>query len=403
MSRKSLKYLHLADLHLDQPLFGGRLGLPYEKAKKRERECREVLAEAVALAQREAVEIILIAGDLWEEDNLHPDTVPFVFDTLGRAGLPVVIAPGNHDYYSPVSHYSDDITRARFGRSWPENVHIFRDYDFSHLIVPGLEGVSVTGLAYRSNQPVQLRRLGERLQPPDADIRICVVHGTREDDIPPGKMRTLPFTDSELLAQPFDYIALGHFHTRAEIFAENGKIRATYPGSPFALAADETGAHGVLVGTITSGGVAPAELAFYELDPRRIIRLKVDISGLEKVDTVESRIMLELTKAGLRSVDIALVELAGSFPTGNRIPFSEKFLQEACWHLRMDTTGVRQEWELEEPTEGEMRTTEGLFRVRLKKLIAEAATRGDEAETARLQNALYYGLDALHGLTVSQR
>jgi len=379
------------------------LGLPYDKAMKRARECRDVLAETVAVAQREAVELILIAGDLWEEDNLHPDTVPFVMDTLGRAGIPVVIAPGNHDYYSPVSHYSDDITRARFGRGWPENVAVFRDYDFSHLALPGLEGVSLSGLAYRSAEPVHSRRLGERLKPPPADLRLCILHGTREDDIPPGKLRTLPFTDAELLAQPFDYIALGHFHARAEIFAENGKVKAAYPGSPFALAADETGAHGVLTGEITSGGVAPSQLTFHELDPRRILRLKLDISGLEKVESVESRIMVELTKAGLRSTDIALVELSGAFPTGNRIPFSEKFLTEACWHLRVETAGVRQEWELAEQTSGELRTAEGLFRARFQELIAEAAARGDEPEVARLQNALYYGLDALHGLPVSQR
>ena len=409
MSINRVKFLHLADLHLDRPLAGGRLKLPYEKAGRRAREQREILARAVELARDEEAGLILIAGDLWEEDSLAPDTVPFVTQTLGRAGLPVVIAPGNHDYYSPASHYSSDITSARFGRGWPENVHIFQTYDFSHYCPPGLEGVSVTGLAYLTNKAVQTRALSRRLEVPQADIRICLLHGSRDDYLPPGKDRTLPFSDAELLTQPFDYTALGHYHSRSHISDDVGKVRAAYPGATCALTADETGPHGVLIGVIEAGGITPSELVFHELDPRQIHRLKVDISGLQHIQAVEKRISEELTNSGVRSQDMALVELEGTYPQGSRLTFGDDFPGDACFHLRIDSSAVRPEWELDEvekqPLEAVRppRTTEGIFRMRLRQMIGEAAEKGDQEEVTRLQNALFYGLDALHSRPITPR
>jgi len=400
---KTLKFLHLADLHLDRPLNGGRLKLPYEKAQKRAREAREALVQTVDLAHREEVGIILIAGDLWEEDSLAPDSVQFVMETLGRAGMPVVIAPGNHDYYSPSSHYSDEIVNARYGRRWPENVHIFRDYDFSHFLPPGLDGLQVVGLAYRSNQAVSVRKLSESMILPDAELRICLVHGSRDDNLPPGKLRTLPFSDAELLGQPFDYVALGHYHSRSAITDAKGKIRAAYPGSTIATAADETGPHGVLIGELNSGGIAPEALTFHPLDPRQIYRLTLDVTGLKHTMAVESMIMKRLIEAQTGNDDMALVELTGRFPLGSRIPFSEDFVRQARWHLKIDASKVQPEWEIEGETPSEPRTTEEFFRARLNQQIQEALGRGDDAEAIRLQNALYYGLDALHGAAINPR
>jgi len=404
MERTSLKFLHLADLHLDCPLTGGLLKLPYEKAGRRAREQREILVSAVELAREEGVELILIGGDLWEEDTLAQDTVPFVIDTLGRAGMPVVIAPGNHDYYSPGSHYSSDITSARFGRGWPDNVHIFQEHDFTHFTPPGLEGVCVTGLAYLTNQPVQIRLLGSPIEVPEAKLHICVLHGSRDEYLPPDKDRTLPFSDEELLNQPFDWTALGHYHTRSQVTDKKGQVRAAYPGATCGLAANETGPHGALIGLVKEGGVAPADLVFHQLDPRQIRRLKMDISGLQHIQAVEKRISEELSNADVNKDDLTLVELEGTYPQGSRLTFGEDFIHEACFHLRIDCSAVRPEWEIEDDEKTvPPRTTEAIFRKELRRRIEEAIERGDPGEVTRLQNAMFYGLDALHGQPITPR
>ena len=403
MTRTSLKFLHLADLHLGSQFFGGRLKLPYDKAEKRVREQHDALSRAVELAHDEDVEIIFIAGDLWEEDGLTADTVAFVLDTLAKAAVPVVIAPGNHDYYAPGSHYSDEITRSVIGRTWPDNVIIVRDYDFTHFRPPRLDGVSVTGIAYHSNQPVKLRRFSKPVGSREADLSICVVHGSRDDHLPPGKLRTMPFSDSELLTQPFDYMALGHYHTSAQIMGTEDLVRAAYPGSAFALSADETGPHGCLIGTVRQGGVEQSSMEFHELDQRRIHRLKLNISGLQYIQAVEKKIAESLADAEVQSQDMVLVELEGTYPQPNRMVFSEDFLMNACFHLTIETSGVKPEWDIDDEDKLEKRTTEGLFRMRLREMIERAEEQDDRAEVIRLQNVLYYGLDALHARQIIPR
>lgn len=403
MSEPSLKFLHFADLHLDRQMTGGKLSLPYDKVERRSRELRDALTRIVELAQTEKVKLIIISGDLWEEDVLSPDSVPFVFDTLEGAGLPVVIAPGNHDYHCPTSHYSNEITHARFGRKWPENVHVFRDDDFTHYTPPGLDGVVITGLAYGSPREISSRRLKEQIDPPEAEIRLCVIHGSRDDHLPSGKMRTLPFSDKEVLSQPFDYTALGHYHSRSTITDEHGQVRAAYPGSTCALTIDDNEPKGVLIGTVKPGGVVPSDLVFHEIDQRRIHRLKVDVSGLQHVQRVENRIEEVLKTSDVRPDDMALVKLDGTYPQGSRITIGDDFSANACFHLRVDTSAVLPEWKIEDDESLNPVTTEALFRVQMRMLIEEAKERDDQAEVDRIQNALFYGLDALHGRPITPR
>lgn len=403
MDTRSLKVLQLSDLHLDRSMVGGRLKLPFDKAERRQRELREALVRAVDTARSRNVDLVLIAGDLWEEGNMAPDTAIFVADTLGKAEIPVVISPGNHDYYSPVSHYSDDIMSARFDRRWPENVHIFRDYDFSHYTPPITLDVCITGLAYRSNQSISLRRLSEKIEPPEAAIRLAVIHGSRDNHLPSGKMSTLPFTDQELLSQPFDYVALGHYHSRALISDEHGKVRGGYSGSLCALSVNETGARGCLVFEIEPGGVEERRIEFVEMDDRRIHRIQIDVTGLQHVQAIENKISDTNQKEGVRPQDMALVELGGTYITGSRIAFDSEFVQNSCFHMHIDSSGVKPEWSLDDDESLNPRTTEALFRTRLKKMIDDATERGDQAEVTRLQNAFHYGMSALHGDPVTPR
>jgi len=280
MSRNQIKFLHFADLHLGRSFLGGRLKLSVEKARKRVRDQQDALIKAVDLAQKEKVDLILIAGDLWEEEGLTNTIVAFVFEVLEGTGIPVIISPGNHDYFSVSSHYSSEITRITAGRSWPDNVTIFNSYDFTHLELSELPSVVITGIAYHSNQSVKTRKLQTVLQPPEADIQLCILHGSRDGFLPGGKLVTMPFSDDELLAQPFSYTALGHYHSHSIIKNKSGIIKAAYPGSPVALTASETGTHGCLIGTVSADGVQSSDLEHIELDPRRNHRIKLDITGI---------------------------------------------------------------------------------------------------------------------------
>src|SRR5438552_18918940 len=108
-----MKLLHFADLHLDAPFAWASS----EAARLRRRNRRQALARILELASIEGCDVILAAGDLFELDRVRPDTLEFLRSAFAEVGIPVFVAPGNHDWLSPRSPY-------RTVR-WSPNVHIF--------------------------------------------------------------------------------------------------------------------------------------------------------------------------------------------------------------------------------------------------------------------------------------
>lgn len=85
-----MKILHTADWHAGRTLHG----------VDRTPEIRLALQEVAQLAQSEGVDLIVVAGDLF--DNRNPsaaaeEAVYEFFLTTGRAGIPSVVIAGNHD------------------------------------------------------------------------------------------------------------------------------------------------------------------------------------------------------------------------------------------------------------------------------------------------------------------
>lgn len=393
MSRKSLKCLQFSDLHLDRSFSSGKLKLPFTKAAERRDELKLALEKVVRLAKEEKVEIVLLPGDLWEEDQLASDTVPFVMEMLESIAVPVLIAPGNHDYFHISSHYSNEMVSSILGREWSKNVYIFQQYDWQHIAIPQLDGVTVSGLACGAQDQIHSRHLQNPVHVPQSDINIAVLHGSRDDYIPPGKRITQPFSDRELLAQPFDYTAFGHYHARINITEESGMIRGAYSGSTCSLRLSEPGSHGALIGIVQPGGVKPEDLEFHSIDHRQIYNLSIDISTLTNSRAVERHIEDELKKIGVRPEDMCLIELTGSYQHGRDIRLTDKLSQE-YYYIKVDNSSVRQRWMPDDETSGN--TTEAAFKDEMKQQIDEAQAKGDLKQVESLINSLNYGLDALH-------
>src|SRR5690606_36663610 len=96
---RSMRFIHAADLHLDSPLRGLERypGAPLDEVRGATRRAFENL---VATAREEAVDLVVIAGDLYDGD--WPDHNTGLFSAhhmaaLAEAGIAVVIVRGNHD------------------------------------------------------------------------------------------------------------------------------------------------------------------------------------------------------------------------------------------------------------------------------------------------------------------
>mgnify|MGYP002779098765 CR=1 FL=1 len=85
-----MKLLHTADWHAGRTLHG----------QERTSEIRAALREIAELAKTEAVDLILVAGDVYDSHNPSAEAEAAVYEFFletGRAGIPSVVIAGNHD------------------------------------------------------------------------------------------------------------------------------------------------------------------------------------------------------------------------------------------------------------------------------------------------------------------
>ena len=74
-----LKILHAADLHLDSPF----AGLTPERAAQRRQEQRELVRRLGELAEQEKVDLVLLAGDLFDSGRIYRETARELAEAFG--------------------------------------------------------------------------------------------------------------------------------------------------------------------------------------------------------------------------------------------------------------------------------------------------------------------------------
>ena len=273
-----IKILHSADWHLDAPLRGFT---PKQREWLRAQQLR--LPEKIAdTAIREGCGLMLLAGDIFD-GAYTKESYEAVYRALSRVGIPVVIAPGNHDFYGENSPW--------FREKWPENVHIFTKQGISSVSVPSLDcrgyGAAFTGMdcpglleGFRANCTERYALLVLHADPTDRSSPYC------------------PVTAEQIREAGLDYAALGHIHAPGRFGA--GAAMCAWPGCPMGRGFDETGIKGVLVAELEQ----EAALRFVPLEVPRFYDLSVE-AGDDPVGAVQSLL------PGGGSTDFYRVHLTG--------------------------------------------------------------------------------------------
>ena len=253
-----IRFLHTGDLHLDAPF----RGLGPEQARQRREEQRRLLERITDLVRDREIQLVFIAGDLFDGEAVYYETARMLADRLGDIPARVFIAPGNHDPFGESSPYA--------AIRWPDNVHIFKSEYFQRLELPELQ-CAVYGTAftskYRDSSPLEHFK-------PDYDEGLCrlmVLHG----DLSGGRSRYGAVTAEALAATGMDYIALGHIHRHTGVERRKNTAWA-YCGCPEGRGFDECGVKGVLIGEAEPGNV---KVEFVPLDGRRYEELEVEVTG----------------------------------------------------------------------------------------------------------------------------
>ena len=235
-----MKLLHFADLHLDAPFAWASS----EAARLRRRNRRQALTRILELASIEGCDVILAAGDLFELDRVRPDTLEFLRSAFAEVGIPVYVAPGNHDWLSPRSPY-------RTVR-WSPNVHIFASDRLEPVTLE--DGLTLWGAAHRA--PANTANFFAGFRPGRGGMHIAVAHASERTALPwqeLGKQPHAPFEAAELDEAGLHHAFLGHYHVPRD--AE----RHTYPGNPDPLEFGETGQRGAVLATLSADGTIGRE------------------------------------------------------------------------------------------------------------------------------------------------
>ena len=216
-SRRPLRVLHTADVHLD----GDGGGSPGQQAAHRERG-RRVFQRIVDLALTDTVDLLLIAGDLFDHNRVPDETLAFVRAELDRLRQPVVILPGNHDALCTNAIYD----RHHF-TAGASHVHVIRRLNGETIEFPELNAI-VWGRGMEEHDPA--------FQPlahiPGRDDRrwcLAMAHGFFYGERQRPE-RSSPIFADEVRDTGWDYIALGHHHVQTDV--SQGGVAACYAGAP---------------------------------------------------------------------------------------------------------------------------------------------------------------------------
>lgn len=358
-----MRFVHAADFHLDSA-FGA---LSPEKAIQRRQEGRDLLTALATYVNQNAIDLVLLAGDLFDSEQSFSQTGTALATALGQMDAQVVIAPGNHDFCGANSPYNT--------LSWPKNVQIFKENAMETLAFPQWN-VTVSGAAFTAcDQLTGL--LSGWSAPQDGRIHLGVLHG----EVQPATPRYNPITKEEIAHSGLHYLALGHIHKQSQP-TTYGKTICAFPGCLEGRGFDELGEKGFYVGDVADTGAIA--LTFVPFAPRRHEILTVDVTGQVPLTAIQAalpnstqphlyRILLtgETDEAG---VDVAslLQTLAPGFFTLD---------------IRDHTTIAQDVW-----AKAGDDSLRGLFLAQLQSQLSQATT---EQERQAITLAARYGLAAL--------
>ncbi len=261
-----IRFIHAADPHLDSPLQGLELheGAPVGLLRGA---TRRAFGNLVDLAIEEAVDFVVIAGDLYDGDWKDYSTGLFFRGQMVRLqakGIPVYLIAGNHDAASVISK--------KLGL--PENVHVFSTRTAESMEVAG-HPVVIHGRGFPHRAvPENLAKDYPSAVPGRFNLGLLHTSLTGR----PGHDTYAPCSEQDLRAKGYGYWALGHIH-QPEIISEDPWI--VFAGNCQGRHAREAGPRGCRLVTVNDA----LEVESADWQPLDVVRwqvLEVELTGVEE-------------------------------------------------------------------------------------------------------------------------
>ena len=274
-----MKLIHTSDIHLSSPLTAH---LSQSKARERRRELADALRRTVDEGERLGATGVIIAGDLFDTEEVSRRDLDSVIDLIDRhRNITFFYLPGNHEGDALIS-----------GRAvLPRNLLVFGE-EWTYFDAPG---ITVAGRrSCKADMFDTLRLDGGRKN-------IVVLHGElRDRSSAPDVIGRQDARDRGI-----SYLALGHYHGYRYELIDTG-CTAVYCGAPAGRGFDETGEHGfVLIDTDTPH----TDHTFIPLPGRRLHIVYADVTTARSASDIERAVGYAVT--GIPECDIVRAELCG--------------------------------------------------------------------------------------------
>lgn len=288
-----MKFLHLADLHLDSPL---RTQAARDSAmgESLRAASRQVLARLVDAAVAEGVDAVLFAGDTFDRDVADVTSraaLATELSRLARNNIPAVLIQGNHDALLDLDRFgpiSDALTVLT-----PE-APTFR-----------IGGVSIHGMGFTATNMAE-SLLPRYPLPEPGRWNIGLMHTSLDGAA--GHDPYAPCALADLVGHGYEYWALGHIHKRAVYETESTLV--VMPGIPQGRSIRETEGGSATLVEIDLQGVrarpVPVELL-------RFMRVPVNFSDVTDQAGRDARLRAALEAVAEDRVMVAArLEAVGS-------------------------------------------------------------------------------------------
>ncbi|MBQ6816187.1 MAG: DNA repair exonuclease [Clostridia bacterium] len=368
----NIRFLHTADLHL-----GAELSNLKEQSAERNAEMLLCLERIFALAKNEGASLLLIAGDLFENNSV-PKAIfnTFLNCVETNSNITVVFAAGNHD---PLTADSPFLTH-----TLPQNLLVLDTQDC--ILEPENLPVRIYGKSFKSIYEQGSNSFSLPVIK-DEKINIMVLHAEL-GSVTNGNYN--PITRNFLETSGMDYIALGHIHAFSGV-EKIGSTHFCYSGTPEPHGFDEGGIKGVVLGEFTGKTL---KTKFIETAERSFNTVNVDISDKQNSAEAAEQILAVLRERygqsfGKNFYKIILDGFVGENANFNNTEILKRISPFVYYAKIRNNTKIKVDLNV-------LKNENSLKGIFVKTMLKKIESETDSFNKEKLEKALYLGLSAFN-------
>ena len=283
-----MKIIHCADLHLDSKL---TTNLSKEQAKERKNEILRTFVRMVEYAKNNNVQVILIAGDMFDTRNVSAMVRNTVHNMIiQNPEIDFLYLKGNHDNDNFLSKLEE----------LPQNLYLFNDkwtkYAYGNINILGIE----------LNEENSMTIYNSLVLDHDA-FNIVTMHGQLSGYRSKDRAEIISLDD--LKNRNIDYLALGHIHGFHLDKIDSRGIYC-YPGCLEGRGFDECEQKGFVVLDIDEDTLK-ATVNFISIASRTLHTMLVDVTGVTTTQEAAAKIENAIVDAKYESSSLLKIVLHG--------------------------------------------------------------------------------------------